>query len=160
MFLSSGQGYIGELLELPQGCHGPFRGSRGKVRFLWKHRSGIGPHLALRGHSPGFSPVAAAHLGFHSSSDGDIRDPIVSPQESPVSMRVAGGLSGFLCSRCWVEVLIWSGGRILRFPLQFRHGSRRSSGVSTGKPGLILCGNMEVLSSLQLEKQLSGFLSC
>ena len=27
-FLSSGDGYIGELLELQQGCEGPFRSSR------------------------------------------------------------------------------------------------------------------------------------
>ena len=28
---SSGDGYVGELLELQQGCEGPFRSSRGKV---------------------------------------------------------------------------------------------------------------------------------
>ena len=28
-FLSSGDGYIGELLELQQGCEGPFGSSRG-----------------------------------------------------------------------------------------------------------------------------------
>ena len=160
MFPSSGYGYVGKLLELLEGCQGAFRYSRGNVGFLLSSRIGKEPHLAWRGESPGLSPVVVANVGFLSSDDRDLRGPLVCPQESPVSMRVAGGLSGFLCSRCWVEVLIWSGGRILRFPLQFRHGSRRSSGVSTGKPGLILCGNMEVLSSLQLEKQLSGFLSC
>ena len=30
-FLSSGGGYVGELLELQQGCEGPFGSSRGKV---------------------------------------------------------------------------------------------------------------------------------
>ena len=59
-----------------------------------------GPHLALRGESLGFSRVVAANLGFLSSYDEDLRDPLVWPQESPVSMRVARGLSGFLCSRC------------------------------------------------------------
>ena len=39
-------------------------------------------------------------LGFLSSYDGDLRDPLVLPQESQVSMRVARGLSGFLSSRC------------------------------------------------------------
>ena len=34
MFLSSGDGYVGELLVLPQGCQKPFQGSRGKVEFL------------------------------------------------------------------------------------------------------------------------------
>ena len=58
-FLSSGDGYVGELLELPKGCQVPFRGSRGKVGFLSRCCSGKGPHLALRGESPGFSRVAA-----------------------------------------------------------------------------------------------------
>ena len=30
-FLSSGDGYVGELLELQQGCEGPFVSSRGKM---------------------------------------------------------------------------------------------------------------------------------
>ena len=33
-----------------------------------------------------------------SSYDGDLRDPLVWPQERPVSMQVARGLSGFLSS--------------------------------------------------------------
>ena len=53
-FLSSRYGYVGELLELPKGCQVPFRGSRGKVGFLSRRCSGEGPHLALRGESPGF----------------------------------------------------------------------------------------------------------
>ena len=100
MFLSSGDVYVGELLELHQGCQGPFRGSRGKIRFPSRHHSGKGPHLALRGESPGFSRVVAGKLGFLSSYDGDLRDPLMLPQESQVSMRVVRGLSGFLSSRC------------------------------------------------------------
>ena len=30
-FLSSGDGYVGKLLELQQGCEGPFGNSRGQV---------------------------------------------------------------------------------------------------------------------------------
>ena len=81
-------------------CVRTFRGSRGKVGFLLRHRSGKGPHLALRGESPGFSRVAAANLGFLSSYDGDLRNPLLGTQESPVSMRIVISLSGFLCSRC------------------------------------------------------------
>ena len=69
------------------------------VGFLSRHRSGKGPHLALRGVSLGVSRVAAVKLQFLSSYDSDLRDPLVWPQESPVSMRVARGLSGFLSSR-------------------------------------------------------------
>ena len=54
----------------------------------------------IEGKSPGFSRVIAGNLGFFSSYIGDLRDPLVLPQESQVSMRVASGLSGFLSSRC------------------------------------------------------------
>ena len=39
---------------------------------------------------------------FLSSYDGELREPLVLPQESQVSMQVARGLSGFLSSQCWV----------------------------------------------------------
>ena len=35
-----------------------------------------------------------------STYDGDLRDPLWWPQEGPVPMRVARGLSGFLSRRC------------------------------------------------------------
>ena len=35
-----------------------------------------------------------------STYDGDLRDPLWWPQERPVPMRVARGLSGFLSRRC------------------------------------------------------------
>ena len=35
-----------------------------------------------------------------STYDGDLRDPLWCPQERPVPMRVARGLSGFLSRRC------------------------------------------------------------
>ena len=36
-----------------------------------------------------------------STYDGDLRDPLWGPQERPVPIRVARGLSGFLSRRCW-----------------------------------------------------------
>ena len=63
VFLSSADGDVRELLEVPQGCQGPFQGSGGKVGFLSRHDSGKGPQIALRGESPGFSQVA---VGFPS----------------------------------------------------------------------------------------------
>ena len=125
-----------------------FQGSRGKVGFRSRCCSGKGPHLALRGESPGFSRAEAANLGFLSSYDGDFRDPLVSPQESPVSLRVARGLSGFLCIHCWgrgphVEVrpepqgssplptwisgFLWSFHRGVSTRLVWRHASPLSS---------------------------------
>ena len=79
MFHSSADGYVRELLELHQGCQGPFLGSRGKVGFLSRRFSGKGPHLALRGESPGFARVAAGNLWFLSSYGRDLREPLVLP---------------------------------------------------------------------------------
>ena len=118
VFLSCGDTYVGELLELPQGCQGIFRGSRVKVGFLSRCLSGKGPHLAGSQESPGFSQVGAGNLGFLLSYDGDLRDPLVWSHESPVSMQVSRGLLGFLSWSCGASVLIWSSGQKLRVPLQ------------------------------------------
>ena len=61
---------LGNSCELLQVCQRPLRGSRGKVGFLLRRCSGKGPHLALRGDSPGFSRVAAGNVGFLSSYTG------------------------------------------------------------------------------------------
>ena len=145
MFLLSGDGYVGELLELHQGCQGPFQGSRGKVGFLSRFRSRKGPHLTLRRESPGFSQVVAGKVVFLRNYDGDLRDPLVLPQESPVSMRVASVLSGFLSSQFLVLSPQWSWGWNPSVPLPCRHGSRGSFGVSTGESGLVSCEKMLVL---------------
>ena len=57
-----------------------------------------GPHLVRTGESRGFSWVAARSLGFLSSYDGEIREPLVLPQGSPVCLRVARGSTGFFSS--------------------------------------------------------------
>ena len=155
--------------ELPQGCQGPFRGSRGKVGFLSRSHIAKGPHLALRGESPGFSRDVAANVGLLSCLDGDFRDLLMGPQENQVSKHVARGLSGFLCSHGWGGGTHWSWGQKLRVSLQCQYGSRGSSEVSIGQSVLISCGDMQVCSLLELEKQfqascrvdigISGFLS-
>ena len=150
VFLLSGDGYVRELLELHQGCQGPFGGSRRKVGFLSRCGSRKGPHLALRGEFPSFSLVAAGKLGFLSSNDGDLRDPPVLPQGSQVSMRVGRDLSGFLSSWCrglgphlelrpepqvfspvltWILGFLWSFHRGVSPRLMWRHASPLSSGA-------------------------------
>ena len=159
MFLSSGDGYIGEILELPQGCQGTFCGSRGKEGFLSKRHIGKGPHLALRGESPGFSQVTAANFRSLSGYDGDLRDPLVGASgtssihercEGPLRISLPSlprlrsfcvgkaGNSGFL-SRADME---------LGVPLGRPQGSQASSRWSHASP----------LSS-RVGKALSGFLS-
>ena len=86
VFLWSGDVYVGKVLDLHQGCQGPFQSSKEKVGFLLRCHSGNGPYLALRGESPGFSRVVAGNLEFLSSYDGDRSVPLVWPLESPVSM--------------------------------------------------------------------------
>ena len=68
-----------------------------KVGFSRGRREG--PHLALRGETLGFPRVETENLGFLSSYNGDLRDPLVLPQESQVSMPVMRGLSEFLSIR-------------------------------------------------------------
>ena len=69
-FLSSGDGYVGELLELQQGCEGLFGGSIGEVSLDSRRLSGNGPHLACRGEPPGFSRVAAGALDLRLGPQG------------------------------------------------------------------------------------------
>ena len=104
--------------------------------------------LALRGESPPFYRVVAGNLGFLSSSDEDLRDPVLWPQESPVSMQIARGLSGFLRSHCWgrvshldltsethisapmptwISAFLWSFHREVRPRLVWKHASLVSS---------------------------------
>ena len=90
--------------------------------------SGKGPHLALRGESPGFSRVSPETLGFLSSYYLDFRDLLVLPQEGQVSRRVARGLLGFLSSQC----------RVLGPHLELRPQPQVSSLVMTWISGFLL----------------------
>ena len=89
-FLSSGDGYVGELLELQQGCEEPF-GSPG-VRC--DKPQDASSEMGL------ISPGGENLLDFLelqqvlSSYGGDPRDPLWWPQERPVAMRVARGPLG------------------------------------------------------------------
>ena len=125
-------------------------------RFILRCHSGKGPHIALRGEFPGCSQVVAVKSGFLLSYDGDFRDPLMWPQECPVSMRVARGLSGFLSHRCqvlgphlelrpqtqdsppvliWISVFLWCSHRGVRPRLLWRYASPlsyRSVSVEAG----------------------------
>ena len=81
----------GNFLSCIKGVKDPFEAQEGRRDFS-RDAAGEGPHLLLRGESPGFSRAVSGSLGFLSCYDGDLRDPIMWPQGSPVSMRVASGL--------------------------------------------------------------------
>ena len=96
MFLSSKTSMSGNFFELYQGCQVPFRISRGNVGFLLRRCSGKGPQLTMTVEPRGFSRGGA---GF-SSYVGELREPLVMPQGSPISIRVARGSWGLLSSHC------------------------------------------------------------
>ena len=121
-FLSSGDGYVGELLELHQVCQGAFRGSRGKVGFLSRCHSRKGPNLELRGESPGFSRVLVGNLEFFSSFYRDLRIPLVLPWKSSVHASCKGPV---------------------RIPLQSVPGPRSSSGAEAGTSGFLSSADMD-----------------
>ena len=72
-------GISGKFLSCLKGGKDLSRLKREGVIILETH-SRNGPHLALRGESPGFSRVAPGNLRFLSSYDVDLRDLILLPQ--------------------------------------------------------------------------------
>ena len=74
-----------------------------------------------------FFSSSGRNLGFLSSYEGDFRDPLLWPKESPVSMRVARGLSGFLSHLC----------RVLSPHLELRPQPQASSSVLAWISGLL-----------------------
>ena len=109
-----------------------FRGSKGKVGFLSRHRCAKGPHIGLRGEFPGVSRVSTGNLGFLSSYDGDLRDPLVGPQEILVSMSVV---------------------RNSRIPLQSLTGPRSSSGFQTRTSGFLSSAYMDLQVPLEFPQE-------
>ena len=88
--------YVEELFELHQGCQVRFRISRGNVVFHLRRCSEKGPQLSMTVEPRGFSQVGA---GF-SSYIRELREPLVVPQGSPISIQVVRGSWGLLSSHC------------------------------------------------------------
>ena len=160
MFLSSGDEYVGNFLSCLNGVKCPFEPQEGRWNFSQDAAAEKGPHLTLMGESPGFSRVQVGSLGFLSSCDGDLTDPLVLPQESEVSIPVARGLSGFLSSWCkgigphlvlrmepqgsspvltWISWFLWSFNRGVRLRLVWRHGAPLLSRCVKGVSGFLSC---------------------
>ena len=107
-FLSSCSGNLGVPLKLGRRHHGTSHVVSGKSSLLSScmgvhgllssHYREIGPRLALRGESCGFSHVAARSLGFLLSCDGDFRELLVLPQGIQVSFLVVSRCTGVLLS--------------------------------------------------------------
>ena len=96
--LLSCHGYLLEPTEWHKGSQafcGVLRGDRGLLSRSCRKRR---PHLGMSAESCVFSRAAARHVGFLSSYDGKLREPLVWPQGSPVSIRVARGTAALLSS--------------------------------------------------------------
>ena len=152
---------LGNFLSCLNGVKCPFEPQEGRWNFSQDAAAEKVPHLTLMGESPGFSRVQAGSLGFLSSCDGDLTDPLVLPQESQVSVRVARGLSGFLSSQCrsigpyldlglepqgsspvltWIFGFLWSFDRGVRPCLVWRHGTLLPSRGVKGVSGFLSIG--------------------
>ena len=109
VFLSSGDRNTRELLKLPQGCQGPFRGSRVKVGFLSRCRSVKVLHLTWRRESPDFfelwqetwgsSGVSTGASGLISCGDIQVCFPLQLEAQCQASCPVDIGIGSFLL-RC------------------------------------------------------------
>ena len=84
-----------------------------------------GPHLALTGESLGLSRVAAGGLRFLSRYHEELREPLVLPQGSQVSIQVARASAGVL----------WSHGRGIRPQFAWKGESQGVSLVAAGSVG-------------------------
>ena len=84
-----------------------------------------GPHLALIWESCGLSQVAAGGLGFLSRYHGELGQPLVLPQGSQVSFRVARVSTGVL----------WSHGRGIRPQFTWKRDSQAVSRAAAGSVG-------------------------
>ena len=146
MFLSSGDGYVGELLEMHEACQGPFRGSRGKISLKTPQQKRASSHI--EGRISWFLVSCSRKHGVPLELGQGLQGPshVASGKSSP--MRVARGLSGFLSSKCLVlgphlelrpkhqcspPMLTWISGFLLNFNsgvrprLLWRHASSLSS---------------------------------
>ena len=81
-------------LDLHERSRASSRILRGNSVLLWRRCSRNGPHLGWTGVSRGLSQVAVGGLGFLSRFQGELREPLVLPQESQVSIRVARASPG------------------------------------------------------------------
>ena len=112
-------------LELPKGTQAFSRVLRGNLGLLSRCCRRKGPNLALMGASPGLSRVAAGGLRSLSRYHGELREPLVLPQGSQVSIQVARASTGVL----------WSHGRGIRPQFAWKGESQGVSRVAAGSVG-------------------------
>ena len=129
----------------------------------------------IEGIASWFFQVAAGNLGFLSCYDGELEDPLMLPQESQFSMRIARGFSGLLSSWYWgrgphlelrleyqgsspvltrISGFLWSfdRGREMNPHLMMRKEKRGSSSVVVGPSVFLSSGDWYVGELLELHQ--------
>ena len=96
--LSICDGYLLEPIEWLKGNQASCGVLREDSGLLSRPSKKEGLHLAMTGESRGFFRAAVRCVGFLSSYDGELKEPLVWPQGSPVSFRVARGSAVLLSS--------------------------------------------------------------
>ena len=97
-YLLNCDGDLREPLVLPKGSQAPFRVVRGNLGLISNCFRGI--QTQVRWETWNSSRIATGILGFLSSCNGDVSEPLVLPQGSQASFGVSRGTSGFLSSCC------------------------------------------------------------
>ena len=98
MFLSSCDGYLRESRVIASEKSSLLLRCEGGTRLLWSHCRGIGHCLALSWKSSDVSRVSMGRVGFLSSSNWDVTEPLMLPRGSKASFQAARGTYGFLSS--------------------------------------------------------------
>ena len=96
--LSNCDGYLLKPIEWPKGSRASCGVLREDSGLLLGPAAKEGPHLATMGESRGFFRAATQRVGFSTSYDGELREPVVWPQGSPVSIRFGRGSVALLLS--------------------------------------------------------------
>ena len=97
-FLSSGDGYVGELLELQQGCEEPFGSSRGLGVISHESPQRKWASSRLEGRTSWIFSSCGRSSRLTMGTSG-IRSGGLRKGQSPCELL--GGIWGFLSSRCW-----------------------------------------------------------
>ena len=154
---SSGDGYVRELLELHQGCQGPFEAqerrwdfsqdttlkrasSRIEGRISWFFSScgrKLGVPLQSRWGPQGPTRVASGKASLHASCEGPLRITVQSVPDPRSSSTTQAATSGFLSIADMDLGFLWHFHRGVRPHLMWRHANLLSSQAVTVVSGFL-----------------------
>ena len=156
MFLSSGDGYVGELLEMHEACQGPFRGSRGKISLKTPQQKRASSHIegriswflvsCSRKHGvplelgqglQGPSHVASGKSSLLASCKGLLGIPLHRCRVQGPHLELRPQPQGSSPLLTWISGFLWSFYRGVKPRLEWRHASLLSSPAVTVVSGFL-----------------------